>query len=282
MRGLPWLPWFHRDFLAATQGWTLLERGAYFMLLCASWEVGPLPADHRRLAAIIGAQVTELEGVWPLVGPKFEATESGLINRRLEEHRADQVEKCEKARGAALKRWGRDPTSMPFDANGHAGAPANAHATASKTHKSEHMRPDMHPEPKPEREPKSEPGRGVSFGNTRPQVRTSSSFHREVIAAYHELLPDLPRVKAWPAKRRQALDARIRERCKDGKAANEITYWRAFFGHVRESDFLSGRRTDFCADLSWLLKPENFLKVIEGKYNNRARGDSNGEARHAR
>src|SRR5687767_3922263 len=126
-KSLPWLPWFHRDFLAATQGWTLLERGAYFMLLNAQWEMGPLPSDRRRLARIIGAQVDELEGVWPVVGAKFEATQRGLANSRLEQHRDHQLEKSEKARNSARKRWGNRPA---LDANAYPDADANA----SKTH----------------------------------------------------------------------------------------------------------------------------------------------------
>lgn len=280
MAGMPWLPWFHRDFIAATQGWTLLERGAYFMLLCASWEMGPLPNDQRRLASIIGAQLDDLESVWPVVGSKFDETERGLVNRRLEEHRAAQAEKCEKARESARKRWNRS-------ANGHANASANGYASASP----KHMRTDMHPDPDPEPEPdpKTDPesGSGVledSDSRPLPLPRTrerptydGKEFHEQVIAAYHELLPELPAVKVWSMKRRQALNARIRERCKDGKPADTVEYWRKLFESVAASDFLCGRvapnpgRESWRPDLEWLLRPENFAKVIEGRYSNARR-----------
>jgi hypothetical protein len=98
------------------------------------------------------------------------------------------------------------------------------------------------------------------------------TFHNQVIEAYHELCPDLPRVKGWSDKRRRSLDARIRERCKDGKPADQLSYWETFFREqVAASDFLSGRKTDFRCDLEWLLGPQNFLKTIEGKYANRQR-----------
>jgi hypothetical protein len=105
------------------------------------------------------------------------------------------------------------------------------------------------------------------------------SFHDDVIAAYHELLPMMPAVKRWSKKRRQALDARIKERCKDGKPADTIAYWRDFFGKVAASDFLCGS-TQFIADLEWLLRPENFLKTIEGCYDNRPTGTRNGARAH--
>ncbi len=102
-----------------------------------------------------------------------------------------------------------------------------------------------------------------------------------MIEAYHDALPELPRVKAWSKPRRQSLDARIRERISDGKPADSLDYWRQFFTQVSTSDFLCGRsKADFRADLEWLLRPENFLKTIEGKYVNRA--GSNGASYGAR
>jgi hypothetical protein len=97
------------------------------------------------------------------------------------------------------------------------------------------------------------------------------AFHQEVIAAYHELCPDLPHVKIWTDQRRKGLDARIAERLAAGKPANAIGYWRSVFEQVAASDFLCGRtnsntNSNWNADLPWLLKPENFAKVIEGRY----------------
>ena len=100
------------------------------------------------------------------------------------------------------------------------------------------------------------------------------------------MLPQLAQVKAWTKKRRQALDARIEERCKNDKPADTIGYWRDFFGKVLESDFLCGANdTGFTADLEWLLRPENFLKTIEGRYDRRpSGGNGNGQGHnpHAR
>jgi hypothetical protein len=97
------------------------------------------------------------------------------------------------------------------------------------------------------------------------------SFHDEVIAAYHELCPDLPRVKVWSDKRRRSLNARIREHCARGKPADSIEYWRSLFREVAQSDFLCGRTKDpFRCSLGWiLLSQDNFAKVIEGNYSNR-------------
>lgn len=36
--------------------------------------------------------------------------------------------------------------------------------------------------------------------------------------------------------------------------------------NIQESDFLSGRSSDFQATIDWILKEDNFLKILEGKY----------------
>jgi hypothetical protein len=96
------------------------------------------------------------------------------------------------------------------------------------------------------------------------------AFHDEVIAAYHTHCADLPGVKDWNDKRRKALNARISERLKDGKPADTIAYWHEFFDTVAASDHLNGRgKSDWRANLEWLLQKSNFLKVIEGSYQNR-------------
>ncbi len=47
-KGFPYVPFYLGDFLRSTAGWTLLERGAYWMLLATQWEIGPLPEDPTR------------------------------------------------------------------------------------------------------------------------------------------------------------------------------------------------------------------------------------------
>lgn len=105
----PYVPWFHGDFLRSTAGWTLDERGLYWMLLCAQWENGPLPHDMRRLAAIAGINVSAFRKLWPVVGKRFKAARTGLVNARMAAHRKDfeaYARKCqENGSKGAQKRW---------------------------------------------------------------------------------------------------------------------------------------------------------------------------------
>jgi hypothetical protein len=96
--------------------------------------------------------------------------------------------------------------------------------------------------------------------------------HQDIIAAYHELLPMGTQVRVWNGTRLKNLQARWRE---EGKRQS-IDWWKRFFSWVSESEFLTGRtpsaqgRQPFIVSLDWLVSPQNFAKVIEGKYHREA------------
>lgn len=89
----------------------------------------------------------------------------------------------------------------------------------------------------------------------------------ELVKLYHELCPSLPRVVKLTESRKRYLQARWREN-------SDMEFWRGFFKRVEDSDFLTGRadygkRSPFKADFEWILRPSNFVKILEGKYDNR-------------
>lgn len=103
--------------------------------------------------------------------------------------------------------------------------------------------------------------------------------HEQIIAMYHELLPECTRVVDWTDQRRALLRSRWREKAKpNGSSQGYMTvdqgleFWRRFFRWVSQSRFLTGKadpkpgRQVFVATLEWLIKPSNFVKVIEGQY----------------
>lgn len=87
-----------------------------------------------------------------------------------------------------------------------------------------------------------------------------------ILDSYHEILPEMPRVKILTEKRKKFLKGRWRE----DEKRQDIEFWRRFFNYVRTSDFLMGKtQTGWQADFEWLVNSSNFVKVIEGKYDNR-------------
>lgn len=98
---------------------------------------------------------------------------------------------------------------------------------------------------------------------------------KKIQALYHEYLPELPRVKVWEGAREDNLRARWRERWDSGKYTNTaegLEYWGRLFKHIHDKcPWLTGKITGrdnrpFFASLSWIVCPENFAKIIEGRY----------------
>jgi len=101
--------------------------------------------------------------------------------------------------------------------------------------------------------------------------------HTEIINLYHKLLPELPRISTrvvngkecyyWTGSR----ETWLRSRWYESERRQSLEWWADFFDHVSRSDFLMGRKVGkdgrtFQASLDWLVRPQNFTKVIEGKY----------------
>lgn len=91
--------------------------------------------------------------------------------------------------------------------------------------------------------------------------------YEQIVDLYHKTLPTLRRiVRLTPARK-----AQIKSRWNEDN--QDLDGWRIIFEHIGESDFLMGRtkpRTDnqspFQADLDWITKAANWVKIIEGKY----------------
>lgn len=117
---LAMLPWFPRDFIASTRAMRLAERGAYRDLLDYQWEMGKLPADHERLARLLGCSRHEFDEVWPGIADKFVRVGAHISNKRLEEHRKKALEQRERkvkaARETNAKRYG-EREKQPSDSD---------------------------------------------------------------------------------------------------------------------------------------------------------------------
>ena len=90
----------------------------------------------------------------------------------------------------------------------------------------------------------------------------------EIVDLYHSICKSLPRIRALTEARKAQIRARWNEN-------PDLEFWREFFERVENSDFLTGKvdrhdeRKPFIADLQWITKQENQLKILEGKYDNR-------------
>lgn len=88
--------------------------------------------------------------------------------------------------------------------------------------------------------------------------------HDEILALYHDILPELSEVIVFTERRKKYLNARWR----DNKEHRNLEFWSDYFRYIRELDWLMGRvkhpdgKSRFKADFEWLIEPNNFAKVI--------------------
>ena len=82
----------------------------------------------------------------------------------------------------------------------------------------------------------------------------------EKFLEYYKSL-NLPSIKKVNDKRRKAILNIL-----NGFDESEV---KQVLDNFSQSDFLLGKATDFKANIDWILKEDNFIKTLEGKYNNR-------------
>ena len=84
----------------------------------------------------------------------------------------------------------------------------------------------------------------------------------EIHALFNEKLHELKKVLKLNLNRKTL----IQDRIKDLPTRKD---WELFFDKIKYSNFLMGRVTGFEATFDWILKDSNFLKIIEGNYDNK-------------
>ena len=112
-------------------------------------------------------------------------------------------------------------------------------------------------------------------------AKLSPCPHETLIDLFGQHLPTLPQPKKelWEGKNAEAMRTRWRwvmtAKKKNGEryATNRteaLAWFARFFGYVAGSDFLSGRSDKWTGcDLGWLMKADNFAKVVSGNYENK-------------
>lgn len=108
-----------------------------------------------------------------------------------------------------------------------------------------------------------------------PRLRCEPEKVRQL---YNTILPELRECTVLSKTRRSHIEARFRQLAKEEgftTSKEVLDGFRIFFEGVKRSDFLMGRKDPgigrtraFRADLDWLMKESNFIKVCEGKYMN--------------
>ncbi len=127
--------------------------------------------------------------------------------------------------------------------------------------------PNIPPNPPAGGSPSNEGQQELDIGKI--NIKLDKTPYNEILSLYHTLLPTLPKVQILSAKRRSHIKARW-------KANPDLAFWKDFFTKVSQSSFLTGRVESkdgriFMSDLEWLIKEGNFIKIIEGRYDDKVK-----------
>jgi len=88
-----------------------------------------------------------------------------------------------------------------------------------------------------------------------------------IVNLYHNILENHPRVRKLTPARKSAIKQRHLQ-----DMESSLEEWESYFRMVGRSDFLAGKtqprdgRKVFYADLEWITKQGNFVKIYEGRY----------------
>ncbi len=95
-----------------------------------------------------------------------------------------------------------------------------------------------------------------------------------IIKLYHDLCPKMNKVQVVNDQRKGFINARYAE-----FGMEKVT---EVLRRAGESDFLNGiNDKGWKADFEWLMRPTNFVKVLEGKYNNQQYANNSGTDRRS-
>ena len=247
------------DYASHTRGLTLIEDIAYRRLLDAYYlQERPLSGGVASVAKQIGMRDYETE-VGAVLADFFELGDDGWTNSRADKEIATFHSKIEQASRA-----------------GKASAERRSNARSTD------VQPTNNQEPITKNQGLTGTDVPVCPADAEPAPEKGQKFpgcdHKAVLSLYHACLPNLPACEVWNDNRAGLLRQRWREvaqeLAKEGPVDRValLSWWERFFDHVGRSKFLTGKapggkdRKPFLADLEWLIRPNNFAKIIENRY----------------
>lgn len=98
-------------------------------------------------------------------------------------------------------------------------------------------------------------------------IEKSQVPYEKIRELYNSICTDLPKAIKLSDARKKYIRARWKE-------YPDTEFWEKFMHRVQNSNFLTGKKTDFVANFDWIIKESNFIKILEGNYDNERRQQS--------
>ena len=260
---------FLGDYARDTTHLTLVEHGVYTVLLDTYYATGlGLPAARDALYRIAKAMTAqERKAVDKVADQFFPVNGDGTRHNPRADEEISKWEKQAEHNRAVGPKGGRPrkPGNNP-DGNPEITRELTRELTRKEPgNNPSHSHSQSKPKTKGSTDPSSEPA-------------VPDCPQQAILGLYAKHLPMLSQPRLWEGKRAELLRSRWRQCAKANAVwpgytteAAGLEFWDRFFAGVAQSAVLTAgiERRDgptWKPDLPWLLKAENFIKVIEGKY----------------
>lgn len=220
-----------------------------------------LRSNSAQVEAVLREFFTETDGAWS----------HSHCDEVIQQYRAKASQAAENGkRGGRPKKTQSKPNPNPektepviFDNPGKTGSKANQEPITNNQDKDQKLSSSGKPEDAPGWwETPDELGDDPKQDEVTPpskRVKAVSVPYQKILEAYQRILPELPQPVILSDSRKAA----IASRWKQDERFRDVEFWERYFEQVKKSSFLMGMRG---TSIDWLTKPTNFLKVIEGNY----------------
>lgn len=248
------------DYRAATVHLSNEEDLAYRRLLEMYYDTEQqIPLETQWVARRLRVGTEALDSV---LGDFFERTETGWKNAKCDQVIREYHEMADKNRRNGAK--GGRPKANKQAAENPLGSQSVANGNPLES--------QLKPEPKPE------PVKEETNVSVDKVDRLPVCDRQAVVDLYHEVLPELPRVRVMNDSRGRIITSRWRwvltSKKSDGtrraETAEEALAWlRQFFEFARQNDFVMGRgyrdpkHSNWQADIEYLLSDRGLKQVVE-------------------
>lgn len=243
------------DYRRDTSHLSLLEHGIYRQLIDTYYlSEKPLCADYANLMRSHCVRTDEEEkALKNVLNDFFVLTDDGWLHKGCEKIIDSYRTKSEKAKVSANVRWAKNANAMRTHTE------CNANGMLTINHK-------------PITNIKDKETTSLSDRSRDAPLRCPVE---KLVDLYHKALPTCPQVAVMTKTRQAYAASRWREVCKADSWETQsegLEFFESYFQKVAESKFLIGSadgrngKVPFRADFEWLMRPNNFAKVLEGKY----------------
>jgi uncharacterized protein YdaU (DUF1376 family) len=235
---------------------SMLEHGAYTLLMDACYDREQFPTIEQAYDWC-WARTDEEKAAVRFVLEKFFCLEDGRYTQNRIQEEIDRFHKNASINSKIAQE--REEKRRTNRANTVHEESTNRHLTINQEPLTNNQEPVLKP-----KEPK-----GSSSGSI------PTCPHQQLVDLFHKTLPELPEVRIWNSTRESLLKARWRETSKRlewASVQDGLEYFEKLFTWIRQSKFLMGQvnpkpgQRAFECELEWILRPQNWAKLIEGKY----------------